>query len=120
MQPILFHKYNPQAQPQLKYSQCDSYLIFFWHFSHSFLKFPILQDQKCKILTLNILIEKILVEVVDTHLSNILWRFQGNWTKIGQNIARPVAQIGEISPKNKVKDFLFCKTKNEKSWLWTF
>ena len=94
MQPILFPKYTPQAQPQV--------FIFFCHFSHSFLKFPILQDQKCKILTLNILIEKILVEVVDTHLSNISEDFRAIELKLVKNIAQPVAQIGEISRKNNI------------------
>ena len=41
--------------------------------------------------------------LVDTPL-NISWRIQAIWTKIGENIARPVVQIGEISPKNKVNN----------------
>ena len=103
MQPILilFHKYTPQAQPELKYSQCDIFSYFIWYFSHSFLKFPILKDQKRKILALNILIEKILVYFVDTALNNISWRFQVIWTTICENIARPVVQIGEISSKTR-------------------
>ena len=39
------------------------------YFSHQFLKFPVLQDQKRKIVTQNILIEKILVYVVDIPLT---------------------------------------------------
>ena len=106
-QPILFHKYTLQAQPELKYSQCDIFSSFFWYFSHWFLKCPILQDQKRKILTLNILIEKILVYVVDSPLNNISWRLQAIWIKIGGNIVRPVLQNWWNITKKQRKHYEF-------------